>query len=56
MEGTRDSVRKLVTGRKNKGKETLEGEGKSNRPKRGFKVLQISRNGLGRAENLTFGI
>lgn len=56
MEGTRDSVRKLVTGRKNKGKETLEGEGKSNRPKRGFKVPQISRNGLGRAENLTFGI
>lgn len=33
-----------------------EDEGKSNRPKRDFKVPQISRNGLGRAENLTFGV
>lgn len=48
--------RKLVTGRKNKGKKMYEDEGKSNRPKRDFKVPQISRNGLGRAENLTFGV
>lgn len=45
-----------MTGRKNKGKKMYEDEGKSNRAKRDFKVPQISRNGLGRAENLTFGV